>query len=85
MQYAKLSCNQYNAQYVGETTLPLHTRIDVQSRAESECENVIKDFKDVCVCACFSVQIMKVFPGTEYKNKKVCIVNHETRLDRKVC
>ena len=64
-----LSCNQCNVQYVSETTtsLSLHTRINVHSRAESGCDNGIKHFKDDCVCASFLVQITEIFSGTEYK------------------
>ena len=29
--------------------------------------------------------MIEVFPGTEYKNKNVCPVNRETRLDKEVC
>ena len=36
-----LSCNQSNVQYVGETTLPLDTRINVYIGAKSRCNNVI--------------------------------------------
>ena len=77
-----LSCNLCNVQYVGETTLPLHKRINLHKRAKSGCEHVIKRFKHVCVDASFSVQIIEVFPGTGYKNNKVCPINRETRLDR---
>ena len=47
-----------NVQYIGETTLPLHTRINLYSRAKSGCENVIRHVKVVCV------RIIDVFPGT---------------------
>ena len=59
-----LSCNQCNVQYVGETTLPLHKRINLHSRADPGCKNAIIHFKNVCVHASFSVQIIEAFPGT---------------------
>ena len=51
-------------------------------RAKSWCKYVIKHFKDVCVGASSSVQITEAFPGTGYKNNKMCSVNRETRLHR---
>ena len=78
-----LSCNQCNVQYVGETTLPLHKRINLHKRAKFGCKYVIKHFKDVCVGASLSVQIAELFPVTGYKNTNVSPVNRETRLDRK--
>ena len=64
-----ISSNQCNVQYVSEitTSLWLHTRINVHSRAESGCNDVIRHFKDDCVCASFLVQIPEIFSGTEYK------------------
>ena len=78
-----LPCNQCNVQYVGDTTLPLHKRINLYRRAKSGCEYGIKHFKDVWIGASFSIQIIEVFAGTGYKNNKVCPVNQKTRLDRK--
>ena len=51
-------------------------------RVNSGCEYVIKHLKDVCIGASFSVQIIEAFPGTGYKNNRVCPVDRETRLDR---
>ena len=50
--------------------------------AKSGCEYVIKHFEDDCIGVSFSVQIIEVIPGTEYKNNKVCPVNCENMLDR---
>ena len=77
-----LSCNQCNIQYVDETTFQLHEIINLHKRAKSGCEYIIKRFKYVCVGASFLVQITEVFPGTWYKNNKVCPVNSKTRLDK---
>lgn len=64
-----LSCNECNVQYVSETatSLSLHKRINVHSRTEFGCDDIIKHFKDDCVCASFLVQIPEIFSGTEYK------------------
>ena len=40
-----LPCHQCNVQYVGETTFPFHTRINVHNWAESGCNNAIRHFK----------------------------------------
>ena len=69
-------------QYVRETTLPLHERVNLHRSTKAGCEHVISFFKDVCVGSSFVVQINKIFPGTGYKNNKICPVNRETRLDR---
>ena len=37
-----------------------------------------------CARASFSVEIIEVFPWTEYNNSKVCLVNRKSRLDRKI-
>ena len=39
-------------------------------------------FKDVCIGASISFEIIEVFPDTGCKNNKLCPVNHETRLYR---
>ena len=56
---------QCNVQSVGETTLPLHRRINLHRRVKSACEYVIKNVKDVCVGASFSVQIIEIFYGLD--------------------
>ena len=56
---------QCNVQYVGETTLPLHRTINLHRRVKSACEYVIKNVKDVCVGASFSVQIIEIFYGLD--------------------
>lgn len=64
-----LSCNECNVQYVSETatSLSLHKRINVHSRTQFGCDDIIKHFKDDCVCASFLVQITEIFSGTGYK------------------
>ena len=62
--------------------LCLFIKESIYTKAKSECGYVTKRFKYVCVGASFSVQIIEVFPGTGYKNNKLCPVNCEARLDR---
>ena len=50
-----LSCRNCNFQYVGETTIPLHKRINIHRKAKSGCEYFIKHFKDSCKGSSFSV------------------------------
>ena len=77
------SSNQWNVQYVGNTTLPLNKGIKLHRRAILGSEFVIKHFKDICAGASYSVKIIQVFPNSGYKKNKVCPVNHTTRLNRK--
>ena len=57
-----LSCNQCYVQYIGETTFPLHKRINDHKKGKSGSQYVVKYIKDVCIGASFSVQIIEVFP-----------------------
>ena len=61
--------------------MPLNKRINLNRRAKSGCEYVIKHFKDVSICASFSVQNIEVFPGAGYKSKDGP-VNRKNRLNR---
>ena len=53
-----LTCNKCNIQYVGETALPLHKRIDIHRTAKEGCEYLINHFKYDFVGSSFSVQIL---------------------------
>ena len=77
-----LSCNNCNIQYVGETALPLHKRINIHRKAKTGCEYVIKHFKETCKGASFNVQILEKFVGNGYKNNKVDPHDRTQRLDR---
>ena len=68
-----LSCDQWNVQYVGETTLPLHKKFNSHRKAKSGCVYVIKHLKDVCVSASFAVQMIEVFPGTGHTRTTRCV------------
>ena len=77
-----LSCNNCNIQYVGETAIPLHKRINIHRKAKTGCEYVIKHFKETCAGASFSIQILEKFVGTGYSNNKVDPADRLKRLDR---
>ena len=77
-----LSCTECHIQYVGETTLPLHKRMNIHRKAKTGCENIIKHFKDSCPQAKFTVQIIEKFIGSGYVRGKVCPVKKEERLKR---
>ena len=70
---------------IGKTTLSLYEKINLHKRAKSGYMYVIKNVKAVCVSASWSVQIIEICPGTEYKNRMVCPVNRETRLGKEDC
>ena len=77
-----LSCSECHIQYVGETALPLHKRMNIHRKAKTGCENIIKHFKDSCPQAYFTVQIIEKFIGSGYIRGKVCPIKKEERLRR---
>ena len=77
-----LTCSSCNLQYVGETTQPLHKRINIHRTAKSGCEHMINHYKDVCAGAHFTIQILECFPGTGYVDGKPCSDSRKIRLDR---
>ena len=77
-----LTCHHCNVQYVGESILPLHQRINIHRRAKSGCQLFIRHFKDVCPGATFSIQIIEVLPGSGYKNGKMDLEIARYRKDR---
>ena len=77
-----LTCDTCNIQYVGETVLPLHKRINIHRKAKTGCEHMIKHYKEDCVGSSFSIQVLEVFPGSGYVNNKVCPIDRAKRLER---
>ena len=71
-----------NIQYVGETALPLHKRINIHRNSKSGCKHIIKHFRNDCARSSFTIQILEILPGTEYKNNKICPVERVKRLKR---
>ena len=77
-----LTCNNCNIQYVGETTTRLNERMNRHRTATSGCQHIINHFKDTCVGATFSTQILEKFSGSGYIHNKVCPDARSKRLDR---
>ena len=75
-----LTCKNCNIQYVGETVLPVNKRINIHRKAKSGCERVIKHFRNDSARSSIIIQIFELFPGTGYKNNKVCAVELAKRL-----
>ena len=77
-----LTCSNCNLQYVGETTLPLHKRINIHRVAKTGCQHIIDHFKTSCKGSGFSIQIIEKFVGTGYNNNKVDADARNKRLER---
>ena len=61
-----LSCEGCNMQYVGETTVPLHKRINIHRTSKSGCTNIITHKKEFCPKSEFRIQIIEAFTGSGY-------------------
>ena len=68
-----LSCVSCNIQYVGETAMPLHRRMNGHRTAKSGCEHEIRHCKEVCNGHNFQIQILEKLPGNGY--------DHQGRID----
>ena len=77
-----LTCINCNIQYVGETTIPLHKRINIHRTAKTGCEHVINHYRECCKGYSFKIQIVEHFQGTGYINGKVDPEYRKIRLDR---
>ena len=51
-----LTCQGCNQQYVGETTIPLHKRINIHRTSEI----VIKHFDKTCIAISFTIQVLEI-------------------------
>ena len=60
------TCLSCNIQYVGETAIPLHKRINGHRTAKKGCEHEIKHCKESCNGYHFNFQILEKLPGTGY-------------------
>ena len=63
-----LMCSSCCVQYVGESVIPLHRRMNIHRRGKSGCEIAIDHFKNVCPGATFTIQILESLPGNGYSN-----------------
>ena len=61
-----LICKKCNLQYVGETTIPLHKRINIHRTSKSGCENFINHFNSNCKGSGFNIQILEKLEGSGY-------------------
>ena len=68
---------------MGETALPLHKRTNIYRKAKSDCEYMIKHFRNDCVESSFSIQILKIFEGDGYVNGTFCPITQEKGLGLK--
>jgi len=78
-----LTCCKCNMQYVGETTQPLHKRINLHRTAKTGCQHMIDHFKNSCSGAGFKIQVLELFEGTGYSdNNRPCPTAREQRIKR---
>lgn len=63
-----LTCKSCFVQYVGESVIPLHLRMNIHRKGKSGCEVLINHFNHVCPNSSFFIQILEVLPGTGYLN-----------------
>ena len=63
-----LTCKKCHYQYVGESCIPLHKRINIHRTSESGCEIFINHFSTCCIAQSFSIQVIEVFEGDGYKD-----------------
>ena len=60
------TCLSCNIQYVGETAMPLHKRINGHRTAKQGCEHEIRHCKETCNGYNFKFQILEKLPGAGY-------------------
>ena len=77
-----LTCKSCFVQYVGESAIPLHKRINIHRRGKSGCEVLINHFTNVCPNSSFTIQILEVLPGNGYKNGALDLEMMAHRKDR---
>ena len=61
-----LTCLCCGIQYVGETAIPLHKRINIHRTSKEGCEHEIRHRDSVCDGFHFSIQIIEKLPGSGY-------------------
>ena len=78
-----VSCVHCNIQYVGETTTPLHLRMNTHRTSGAGCQFMVNHFKGGCPgnASDFNVQIIVKFPGNGYSQSTVDTEAKLTRLD----
>ena len=78
-----LSCMKCNIQYVGETTIPLHKRINIHRTSKSGCENFISHFNGPCRDSSFNIIILEKLEGNGYNSSNE--IDEEARRIRLSC
>ena len=66
-----LTCKSCHYQYVGESCIPLHERINIHRTSKSGCEIFIDHFSSCCQGSSFHIQVIEVFEGDGYINGNV--------------
>ena len=78
-----LTCEGCNIQYPGETTIPLHKRINIHRTSKKGCEHFIEHFSTTCSGHSFTIQVIEKLPSNGYDvSGDVCEDMLEKRLDR---
>ena len=77
-----LTCLCCNIQYVGETIIPMHSRMNIHRKGKTGCEIAINHYTNVCPGAKFSIRVLEKLPGNGYKNGKRDKEMYKYRLER---
>ena len=77
-----LTCLCCDIQYVGETIIPMHSRMNIHRKGKTGCEIAINHFTNVCPGAKFSIRVLEKLPGNGYKNGKRDKEMYKYRLER---
>ena len=77
-----LTCSTCNIQYVEETALALHKRINIHQTAKSGCEYLMKHFRNDCVVSSFSIEILDIFEDDSYVTGRLSPIAREKRIER---
>ena len=77
-----LTCLSCGVQYVGESIIPVHKRMNIHRTAKSGCKYFIDHFNNVCPGAKFSIHIIEKFEGNGYKNGVIDDKMRDYRLKR---
>ena len=65
-----LTCSTCNIQYVEETALSLHKRVNIHQAEKPGWEYKIKLFRNNCAGSSFSIQILEIIKSDGYVNRK---------------
>ena len=77
-----IQCSSCLVQYVGESVIPVHKRMNIHRKGKTGCEIAIDHFKNVCPNSSFSVRILENLSGDGYKDGSVDLSLLNYRLER---